>query len=117
MLEKHFIPEHTIVSCQPWTLHRNAVAFPSPETFRPERWLEEKGKSERERMFFSFSQGSRGCIGKNLAMAEMKILLREVYSKCRTGVSGDMRGDMTLSDQIISSRPAGQTCLLAFERI
>lgn len=117
ILEKHFIPSHTIVSCQPWTLHKNAVAFPSPETFRPERWLEEKGKSERERMFFAFSQGSRGCIGKNLAMAEMKILLREVYSKCRTCVSGDMKGDMTLSDQIISSRPAGQTCLLAFERI
>lgn len=53
----------------------------------------------------------------SLAMAEMKLLMKEVYSKCRTTVSKDMKGDMSLSDQIISSRPSGQTCLLAFERI
>jgi len=53
----------------------------------------------------------------SLAMAEMKLLLREVYSKCRTTISKDMSGDMTLADQIISSRPKGQTCLLAFESI
>lgn len=50
-------------------------------------------------------------------MAEMKILLREVYSKSKTTVSKDMKGDMQLADQIISSRPKGQTCLLAFERL
>lgn len=53
----------------------------------------------------------------SLAMAEMKLLLKEVYSQCRTVVSKDMKGDMTLADQIISSRPKGQTCLLSFERI
>lgn len=116
-LDGFFVPEHTIVSCQPWTLHKNPDVFPSPQVFNPERWLEEKGKLERERLFFAFSQGSRGCIGKNLALAEMKILLKEVYSKCRTVVSGDMSADMGLADQIISSRPRGQMCLLTFERV
>lgn len=50
-------------------------------------------------------------------MAEMKLLLMEVYSQCKTTVSKNMKGDMSLSDQIISSRPSGQTCLLAFERL
>ena len=53
----------------------------------------------------------------SLAMAEMKILLREVYSKCRTRISEHMEGDMEMADQIISSRPRGQTCKLVFERI
>ncbi|KAL1310653.1 hypothetical protein AAFC00_000921 [Neodothiora populina] len=116
-LEGYYVPEKTIVSCQPWTLHRDPVVFPDPEVFRPERWLDDEGKMERDRMFFAFSQGSRGCIGKNLAMAEMRALLKEVYSQCRTTVSKHMKGDMGLADQIISSRPSGQTCLLAFERV
>jgi hypothetical protein len=50
-----------------------------------------------------------------LAMAEMKSLLREVYSRFRTRIASDMKGRMTLSDQIISSRPLDQTCKLIFE--
>jgi hypothetical protein len=53
----------------------------------------------------------------SLAMAEMKILLRTVYTQCSTRISYEMDGDMEMSDQIISSRPKGQTCKLMFERI
>jgi hypothetical protein len=53
----------------------------------------------------------------SLAMAEMKILLREVYSQCSTRVSDRMHGSMELDDQIISSRPKDQTCLLVFEKV
>ena len=49
-------------------------------------------------------------------MAEMKILLREVYSQCSTRVSAEMRKSMELDDQIISSRPKDQTCLLEFKK-
>lgn len=63
-LEGYFVPERTIVSCQAWTMHKDAAVFAEPDAFRPERWLEEEGRLEREKMFFAFSQGSRGCIGK-----------------------------------------------------
>lgn len=116
-LEGYYIPAHTIVSCQPFTLHKNTDVFPDPEAFKPERWLEEKGELDRNRMFFAFSQGGRGCIGKHLALAEMKILLREVYSKYRTSVSPHMTADMSLDDQVISSRPKGQSCQLVFEEV
>lgn len=133
-LDGYFVPEHTIVSCQPYTLHKDVDVFPDPHTFKPERWLDPKGEIERNRLFFAFSQGGRGCIGKqwvaphgstpestwltiySLAMAEMKLLLREVYSQCKTTVSEHMKGSMELSDQIISSRPKGQVCKLVFER-
>jgi hypothetical protein len=51
----------------------------------------------------------------SLAMAEMRCLLKGVYSRFRTTVAPDMMGRMTLSDQIISSRPLDQTCKLVFE--
>jgi len=48
-------------------------------------------------------------------MAEMKSLLRAVYSRFKTGIAADMKGRITLSDQIISSRPLDQVCKLVFQ--
>jgi hypothetical protein len=67
-------------------------------------------------LYSVFTQ-SLTCAKLSLAMAEMKILLREVYSKCSTRISEHMDGDMEMADQIISSRPRGQTCKLAFATI
>lgn len=50
----------------------------------------------------------------SLAMVEMKTLLRAVYSTFETSVAPEMKGDMTIDDQIIASRPKDQTCLLNF---
>ncbi|KAJ5219303.1 uncharacterized protein N7498_001402 [Penicillium cinerascens] len=115
MIDNYFISAHTIVSCQPYTVHRyHEEVFPDPDRFYPERWLEEKGAAERNRYFFSFAVGGRGCTGKNLALVEMKTLLREVYSRFQTTVAPDMTGSMEIDDQIISSRPKDQTCKLVF---
>lgn len=45
----------------------------------------------------------------------MKLLLQAVYSKFTTLPDAIMTpADMEMSDQLISSRPAGQKCLLRF---
>lgn len=47
--------------------------FPDPEAFRPERWV---GENEAPRSYFrSFGKGPRACMGQNLALNEMKIIL------------------------------------------
>lgn len=59
------IPEHTVVSCQPYSVHRiNESVFPEPDRFHPDRWLVGEGAAERNRHFFSFATGGRGCTGK-----------------------------------------------------
>ncbi|KAK4456069.1 cytochrome P450 [Podospora aff. communis PSN243] len=115
-IDGFFSPEGAIVSSQAYSVHRiDETAFPDPDTFRPERWLEQEGDAERRRLFFAFANGGRGCIGKHLALAEMKILLREVYSRFKTVPDAAMTPqDMEMSDQLISSRPLGQKCLLRF---
>ena len=53
----------------------------------------------------------------SLAVLEMKMLLKEVYSSYRTRVAREMKGLMEPDDQIIASRPKGQQCLLVFEKL
>jgi cytochrome P450 len=38
-----WIPEGTIVSCQPYTVHKDETVFPRALEFVPERWLEAEG--------------------------------------------------------------------------
>ncbi|EXJ77581.1 hypothetical protein A1O3_09808 [Capronia epimyces CBS 606.96] len=118
-IEGYWVPGGTIVSCQAWTLHKDPNVFPQPLEFIPERWLDEdkEAVTERNRWSFAFSVGGRGCLGRHLAIAEMKTLLREVYSQCRTTLSPHMTGDMQMEDQIIATRPKDQTCKLVFEKI
>lgn len=59
------LPAGNIVSCQAYSLHLlNPDVFPDPEKFLPDRWLQAEGASDRNRLFFSFGAGGRGCIGK-----------------------------------------------------
>ncbi|KAM5540759.1 hypothetical protein V8D89_005403 [Ganoderma adspersum] len=112
------LPGGTIVSCQPYTLHRfDEAVWPDPEEFLPERWLAPEGPAERNQLFFAFAAGGRGCIGKHLAMLEMKLLLRDVYSTYRTRLAPEMTASMEQDDQTISTRPKDQKCLISFEKL
>ncbi|KAF5715962.1 cytochrome P450 monooxygenase 4ac1 [Fusarium mundagurra] len=112
-VDGHWLPGGTIVSCQPYSMHRtDEEVFPRPDSFEPQRWLEEKGSAERNRLFFAFSSGGRACIGRHLAIVEMKTLLRDIYSRYRTAPADGMTSDMTMDDQIFTSRPKDQKCIL-----
>jgi cytochrome P450 len=66
-IEGYFIPGGTIVSCQPYTIHKDPNVFPRPLEFQPERWLDKEDAQalvERNRWFFAFGVGGRGCLGK-----------------------------------------------------
>ncbi|KAF5632956.1 benzoate 4-monooxygenase cytochrome P450 [Fusarium sp. NRRL 52700] len=110
------LPQKTVVSCQALSVHGiNDHVFPEPDKFYPERWLEAEGDANRRRHQWAFSSGGRGCIGKHLAMAEMKTLLRDVYSRYETEPDESMKSEsMAMDDQLISSRPLGKRCLLKF---
>lgn len=61
------IPANVRVSAQAYSLHRNADVFPSPEEWRPHRWLEDD-VTEQHRWFWAFGSGGRMCVGSNFAM-------------------------------------------------
>jgi cytochrome P450 len=52
-----------------------AVSFPRPAAFDPDRWLSENGGAGRSKGFLSFGAGPRFCPGRNLAFLEAKAAL------------------------------------------
>ncbi|TQN73534.1 putative sterigmatocystin biosynthesis P450 monooxygenase [Colletotrichum shisoi] len=115
-IDGYFVPEGAVVSCQAYSVHRiDGSVFPEADVFDPNRWMEPTGDAERKRLMFAFANGGRGCVGKHLALAEMKTLLADIYSRYTTLPETSMTAEsMAMSDQLISSRPLGQRCLLRF---
>ncbi|KAI9350749.1 cytochrome P450 [Obelidium mucronatum] len=75
------IPKNSNVIIAIDALHHNPDVFIDPEVFDPERWTRE---NEAERSIYSwmpFSQGPRGCIGRQFAMQEAKIGLAKFLRK------------------------------------
>lgn len=65
-----------------WAVYREAAYFQEPDSFIPERWLpashpdhDKKYDSDNKAVFHPFSHGPRNCIGKNLAYAELRMVL------------------------------------------
>lgn len=64
-----------------WATFRNPAHFADPNSFKPERWLppshrlyDSRFQHDNKAVFKPFSHGSRDCIGKNLAYAEMRLI-------------------------------------------
>ena len=75
-----FLPEGTNVSVHAWTIATSASLFHKPEEFIPERWLPGPERpvehaNDQVSAIYPFSIGARACIGKQLALAEMRLIL------------------------------------------
>lgn len=82
---KCFVPKGATVGVNIYTMHHSARHYPEPFTFHPERWLlptdHPLGIATQESLelaraaYTPFSIGSRGCIGKALALMELRLVL------------------------------------------
>jgi len=82
-----YIPPYTSVRVYTWAIHRDPRNFsPFTEEFWPERWLIAEDPSlfpfddkmpfiHNPNAFIPFSFGPANCVGKNLALKEMKMVL------------------------------------------
>lgn len=76
------IPPGTPVSMTLRDILLDPSIFPEPLEFRPERWLAENPNLERiSRGYLPFGRGSRMCIGLNLAMAELYIVIACLFRR------------------------------------
>lgn len=85
-----YLPEGTQARIHVYSIHHDPRNFSRPETFWPERWLIADGLHEHpstsgsipadklthnEQAFIPFSFGPANCVGKNLAMQEMRVFV------------------------------------------
>ena len=93
-IDGYHIPARTIVSMEPYALHRNSDVFPNPFKWDPDRWIESSGEqlAEMKRWWWAFSSGGRMCIGMHLGMAEMTALVPAIYRKYSTRIKPGFEG-------------------------
>ncbi|RYP86559.1 hypothetical protein DL769_000731 [Monosporascus sp. CRB-8-3] len=72
------VPEGTAVYVHPMSANLSPMNFADPLEFVPERWLKDppaKYANDNLEATQPFSVGPKSCIGRNLAMAEMRLIL------------------------------------------
>jgi cytochrome P450 len=73
------IPSGSKVVVSALAIQRNEDVFEDPDTFKPERWFENKELEKGE--YFPFLFGKRQCIGKEFALMEMRIVVTKIAQK------------------------------------
>lgn len=73
---KHTIPKGTVAVCAIYFLHRHPNVYKEPNTFMPERFMQNDNLSPFA--YVPFSAGSRNCIGQRFAQLEEKIMLAHI---------------------------------------
>lgn len=79
-----WVPRGTDVSLPPGCTSRDKTVFaPNPNDFDPERWIsvDEHTRYEMEKTAQVFSYGRRVCIGRHLALIEMKKVISALLMK------------------------------------
>ncbi|KAK7962803.1 uncharacterized protein PG986_003628 [Apiospora aurea] len=80
-----WVASGTRVSVHHYATYRSPLNFADPDTFAPERWLSGGGDSlapyyenDRRESCQPFAYGPRDCLGRNLAMHEMRYVMARV---------------------------------------
>jgi len=77
------IPRGAMVAVTPWILHRHRGLWDDPERFDPERFLGETAGARPRLAYIPFGAGPRTCIGAQLALTEIMLVLARVAQRYR----------------------------------
>ncbi|KAL2207483.1 cytochrome P450 [Sarocladium strictum] len=74
---QYVIPQGYAIGMSAALTHHDESVFPDSYSFIPERWLDENNERRKdvEKGMMAFSKGSRACIGMNLALCELHLVL------------------------------------------
>lgn len=101
-----------------YSTYHNKNVFPDPYKFNPARWLDTDGGTlEMNEAYMAFSKGSRMCIGINLAMMELKMILAAILHGWELSVRERTTEDtMSMTDHFVLM-PKGGFCDLYLQKI
>lgn len=72
------ISKETMLAIPIYAIHHNPDFWPDPEEFKPERFSVENKSKILPFTYLPFGDGPRNCIGKRLAMLELKLALAKI---------------------------------------
>ncbi|KAF4629546.1 hypothetical protein G7Y89_g8601 [Cudoniella acicularis] len=80
-IDGEFIPGNTVVSCPQYVLGRSSQIYEKPEEFIPERWYLQPDLIKEKKAWAPFSTGTYGCIGKPLALLNIRTTLARLVTQ------------------------------------
>ncbi|KAF2210952.1 hypothetical protein CERZMDRAFT_113086 [Cercospora zeae-maydis SCOH1-5] len=91
-----WVPDTASIRLCPMAMNRTEFNFARADEFVPERWLPgapEEFSNDAKQAFQPFSIGSRNCIGRNLAYAEMRLILAKLLFNFELELDAEKTGD------------------------
>lgn len=93
-----FIPGTTQVFCPQYVLSRSEKAYEKATEFYPERWYKEPDMVKNKTCWGPFSMGVYGCIGKPLALLEIRTLVTKLVMKYDVAFAPGETGKALMED-------------------
>ncbi|GKZ24652.1 hypothetical protein AbraIFM66951_011923 [Aspergillus brasiliensis] len=100
-----FIPGGTKICAPRYTIGRLESAYERPNEFIPERWYSQGDLVRDRRAFAPFGVGSTSCVGKNLALTQVRLVTAALVIRYRINfaarnphgerVEGEMKDQLT----------------------
>jgi cytochrome P450 len=103
-IDGHMFAAGTDVGTSIYAIHHNAKYFARPHAFVPERWIGAETDDEHQvevrriqhQAMIAFSSGSRGCVGKGMALVELMLTMATVLwtmdMRLAAGEAGEVGG-------------------------
>jgi cytochrome P450 len=82
------VPPGTEVLISPYLIHRRADFWPDPESFSPERFVEERPQAQSSCAYLPFGAGPRSCIGSYTATVGAVLAIASLAQRFRLTRSG-----------------------------
>ncbi|CAL1528688.1 unnamed protein product [Lymnaea stagnalis] len=90
------IPAGMNILANVWALHRDERYWTDPETFNPDRFMDEPHCKKSTFTYIPFGAGPRHCIGMRFATIEAKITIVKVIQNFLIEKAADTRDDLEL---------------------
>src|SRR5262249_39033243 len=77
------IVKGTEIAILPWVLHHHRAIWDAPDRFDPERFSKERSATRPRFAYLPFGGGPRICIGAQLAVTEVALLVATIAQRYR----------------------------------
>ncbi|KAF9267779.1 cytochrome P450 [Marasmius fiardii PR-910] len=92
VIDGYFIPKGAIVIGNIWSMTRDEAVYSEPESFKPERFLNEGGTCNEDQMVLPFGFGRRICAGRHFAILVLWTAMASVLAQFEIGQPEDEAG-------------------------